>query len=429
MAGEAVRIQGLGKQFRLGEMRPSFPTLRDALTASARRASGLLRLGPRAGKRDRSETFWALRDVTFDVAQGEVVGIVGGNGAGKSTLLKVLSRITAPTEGRVEIRGRVGSLLEVGTGFHPELSGRENTFLNGAILGMPRRDIARKFDEIVAFAEVEPFIDLPVKHYSSGMYLRLAFAMAAHLEPEILIVDEVLAVGDAAFQKKCLGKMNDVARHGRTVLFVSHNMDAIQRLCARCVLLERGRITAEGPTAAIVSRYLARASDTADPETWIDLTTAARRGEGGVRILSARYAGDPASARRTATGCELEVRCVVESEATRDLSSFAVAISSRSGTKLLSADSMELGESIPIPRGRSVIGIRIDALHLNPGAYVVGLWIGDSAGHAIDYIEEAFELEVVLPRDPGFGSRSNGVVACAFRLLDPSPAPEPDEPT
>ncbi len=426
MVGHAVRVRGIGKRFRLGQTRPTFPTLRDALAASVRRAGDVLRRRPGApSSRDRPETFWALRDVTFDVAQGEVVGIIGGNGAGKSTLLKVLSRITEPTEGRVEIRGRVGSLLEVGTGFHPELSGRENTFLNGAILGMSRREIARRFDEIVAFAEVAPFIDLPVKHYSSGMYLRLAFAVAAHLEPEILIVDEVLAVGDAAFQRKCLGKMNDVARQGRTVLFVSHNMDAIQRLCARCVLLDRGRITAEGPADAIVPLYLARASDLAGPETWIDLTQAARRGDGGVRILAARYVGDPASAGRAATGGELEVCCLIESDTARDLRSLAVAISTRTGVKLLSADSLELGETIPVPRGRSVVGIRIAALHLNPGSYLIGLWIGDSAGHAIDYIEEGFELEVVPPRHPGFGAPSNGMVACEFRVLEARPEPRP----
>jgi lipopolysaccharide transport system ATP-binding protein len=231
MSDVAIRVQGVGKQFELGEARPRFPTLRDALVSSARRAGAMV-FSPLRSFRERSrpEKFWALRDISFEVAQGEVVGIIGGNGAGKSTLLKILSRITEPTEGRIEIHGRVGSLLEVGTGFHPELSGRENTFLNGAILGMTRQEIARKFDEIVAFAEVERFIDTPVKHYSSGMYLRLAFAVAAHLEPEILIVDEVLAVGDAAFQKKCLGKMGDVAREGRTVLFVSHNMIQMAQL-------------------------------------------------------------------------------------------------------------------------------------------------------------------------------------------------------
>jgi lipopolysaccharide transport system ATP-binding protein len=205
-----------------------------------------------------SQDFWALKDVSFEVRQGEVVGIIGRNGAGKSTLLKILSRITEPTEGRVKIRGRVASLLEVGTGFHPELTGRENIYLNGAILGMGRAEIKSKFDEIVAFAETEKFLDTPVKRYSSGMYVRLAFAVAAHLEPEILVVDEVLAVGDAAFQKKCLGKMGEVARGGRTVLFVSHNMDAVRRLCGRAVWLESGRVMEDGPVNQTVSQYLLR---------------------------------------------------------------------------------------------------------------------------------------------------------------------------
>ena len=222
----------------------------------ARKAADLVR-GRQVVQGDQVEEFWALKDVSFEVKQGEVLGIIGRNGAGKSTLLKILSRITEPTEGRVVIRGRVASLLEVGTGFHPELTGRENIFLNGAILGMTQREIRRKFDEIVAFAEVEKFLDTPVKRYSSGMYVRLAFAVAAHLEPEILVVDEVLAVGDAEFQKKCLGKMDEVSRRqGRTVLFVSHNMDAVLRLCSRAILLESGTVRATDDVKIVVPAYL-----------------------------------------------------------------------------------------------------------------------------------------------------------------------------
>ncbi|HEY8504719.1 MAG TPA: ABC transporter ATP-binding protein, partial [Gemmataceae bacterium] len=229
----AIRVENLSKQYRLGETLGSpYQTLRDALAEAAkaplRRLFRRDRPGVGGGARGH---FWALKDVSFEVKPGEVVGVIGRNGAGKSTLLKVLSRITEPTAGRAEIRGRVGSLLEVGTGFHPELTGRENIYLNGSILGMNRREIARKFDEIVAFSEIEKFLDTPVKRYSSGMYVRLAFAVAAHLEPEILIVDEVLAVGDAAFQKKCLGKMQDVTKDGRTVVFVSHNLGALQHIC------------------------------------------------------------------------------------------------------------------------------------------------------------------------------------------------------
>jgi lipopolysaccharide transport system ATP-binding protein len=237
MSDVAIRVSGLSKRYRLGR-RAGYRTLRDSLASAAKAPARLLR----RSTREAAPTLWALKDVSFEVNHGEVVGIIGRNGAGKSTLLKVLSRITEPTDGRAETWGRLGSLLEVGTGFHPELTGRENVFMNGAILGMRNAEIRRKFDEIVSFAEVEKFIDTPVKHYSSGMYTRLAFAVAAHLEPEILVVDEVLAVGDAEFQKKCLGKMSEVAHQGRTVLFVSHNMNAIEQLCGSALLLERGQV-------------------------------------------------------------------------------------------------------------------------------------------------------------------------------------------
>jgi len=248
----ALRICGLGKQYTIGARQERYDTLRDRIAAAAARP--FRRLAP--GGLDASATLWALRDVTHDIRRGEVVGIVGGNGAGKSTLLKILSRITTPTEGEVEIHGRVGSLLEVGTGFHADLTGRENIYLNGAILGMRKAEIERKFDDIVRFAEIEDFIDTPVKRYSTGMYVRLGFAVAAHLEPEILIVDEVLAVGDIHFQRKCLGKLDDVARSGRTVLFVSHNMAAILRLCTSAMLLQHGRLVRVGDVRSTVAAYL-----------------------------------------------------------------------------------------------------------------------------------------------------------------------------
>jgi lipopolysaccharide transport system ATP-binding protein len=258
---EVIRVEGLGKRFFIGGVQTQFRTARDAISdafvAPFKRAAALLR-GHATGAAELNEVMWAFRDISFSVNQGEVVGLVGKNGAGKTTMLKVLSRITEPTEGSIEIRGRVGSLLEVGTGFHPELSGRENVFLNGAILGMRRTEIASKFEEIVEFAEIGKFIDTPVKHYSSGMYVRLAFAVAAHLEPEILIVDEVLSVGDAAFQRKCLGKMGDVANSGRTVLFVSHNMAAVTQLCTRALLLENGSVALDGMPHEVVADYLAR---------------------------------------------------------------------------------------------------------------------------------------------------------------------------
>jgi lipopolysaccharide transport system ATP-binding protein len=263
MNGDVViRVDGLGKRYQIGQTLDLARTFRETLVSLPRflghkvkEVASTLRDSGNDSDTPRG-TFWALKDVGFEVKQGEVVGIIGRNGAGKSTLLKILSRITAPTAGRAEIYGRVGSLLEVGTGFHPELTGRENIYLNGAILGMKRAEIARKFDEIVEFAEVTKFLDTPVKRYSSGMQVRLAFAVAAHLDPEILIIDEVLAVGDAEFQKKCLGKMSHVAKGGRTVLFVSHNMQAVKRLCGRAILLGEGKVQAEGNVDEVVDLYL-----------------------------------------------------------------------------------------------------------------------------------------------------------------------------
>lgn len=251
MSDVVIRVENLGKRYRIGGAQTSYKTLRESLISAASAPVRWLK-----GQRHEKNTFWALQDVSFEIKQGEAVGIIGRNGAGKSTLLKILSRITKPTTGRVDLYGRVGSLLEVGTGFHPELTGRDNIYLNGAILGMSRQEIMRKFDEIVDFAGIEKFLDTPVKHYSSGMYVRLAFAVAAHLEPEILVVDEVLAVGDAEFQKKCLGKMSDVTHEGRTVLFVSHNMAAVRKLCNKSILLESGSKTLEGDTNTVIDKYL-----------------------------------------------------------------------------------------------------------------------------------------------------------------------------
>jgi lipopolysaccharide transport system ATP-binding protein len=265
-----IKVQNLGKRYRLGAHQAPYGSLRDTLAGMARAPLRLLQRNGRAAQ----PLFWAVNNVSFEVQPGEVVGIIGRNGAGKSTLLKMLSRITQPTTGRIELYGRIASLLEVGTGFHPELTGRENIYLNGAILGMARAEIERNFDEIVAFSEVEEFIDTPVKHFSSGMYLRLAFAVAAHLEPEILIIDEVLAVGDARFQRKCLDKMQDVGKQGRTVLFVSHNMPAITRLCQRTILLERGEILRDGPSSEVVGAYLGSGLGTTAAREWTDLSTA-----------------------------------------------------------------------------------------------------------------------------------------------------------
>jgi lipopolysaccharide transport system ATP-binding protein len=277
MTTVVIHGEGLGKSYQRGALQQSM-LLRDHLSRALKSPLSVFR-------RSKNETFWALKDVSLEVREGEVLGIIGRNGAGKTTLLKILARITRPTTGWAEIHGRVGSLLEVGTGFHPELTGRENTFLSGAILGMRKREITRKFDEIVAFAELEKFIDTPVKHYSSGMYVRLAFAVAAHLEPEILFVDEVLAVGDATFQKKCMGKMGEVAHEGRTILFVSHNVSAVTRLCNRCILLQSGIVLKDGTTHEVMNAYLRSGLATSASREW---NTANAPGDRIVRLRAVR---------------------------------------------------------------------------------------------------------------------------------------------
>jgi lipopolysaccharide transport system ATP-binding protein len=294
MSELAIQASEISKIYRIAARVEKYRTLRDslsrALTAPYRKARAKFFSGC-AGNGASEEIFEALRDVSFEVKQGEVVGLIGRNGAGKSTLLKILSRITEPSRGSVEYFGRIGSLLEVGTGFHMELSGRENVYLNGAILGMKKKEIEQKFDEIVDFAEVERFIDTPVKHYSSGMQMRLAFAVAAHLEPEILLVDEVLAVGDAKFQKKCLNKMQDVSEHGRTILFVSHNMPAVTRLCKRCLLLDHGRLVKDGPSHEVVSAYLHAETGTSAKREWLDPRRAPAGGIARLRGVAVRDHG------------------------------------------------------------------------------------------------------------------------------------------
>jgi len=304
----AVRIEGVGKRYKIGALHPGYATLRemlgDALAAPFRRLRG--------DDSKRRETIWALRDVNMEVRRGDLVGVIGHNGAGKSTLLKILSRITRPSAGSVEIRGRVGSLLEVGTGFHPDLTGRENIYLNGAILGMRRAEIRKKFDEIVAFSELEKFVETPVKFYSSGMYVRLAFSVAAHLEPEILIMDEVLAVGDAAFQQKCLDKMRDIRMQGRTIFFVSHDLAAVTRLCKRVVLLEGGRVTAEGRPQEVVNCYLNSSWKAGAERAWGEGADAPGGGVARLRRVRVRDArGETASA--------FDVREAVHVEVTYDV--------------------------------------------------------------------------------------------------------------
>ncbi|WP_435022587.1 polysaccharide ABC transporter ATP-binding protein (plasmid) [Tundrisphaera sp. TA3] len=385
MGNVMIRADGLGKRYRLDGPRERYTTLRDQIgrwASLARARSG----GAEVGR----PPFWALKGVSFEVGRGDVVGIIGRNGAGKSTLLKILSRITEPTEGEADIHGRSSSLLEVGTGFHPELSGRENIYLNGAILGMKRAETARKFDEIVAFAEVERFIDTPVKHYSSGMYTRLAFAVAAHMEPEILIVDEVLAVGDAAFQKKCLGKMGDVARGGRTVLFVSHNLHAVNSLCNRGLVLHGGRVVFEGTAQASVAAYLdrARADGPADAGR-----ADARPGSGEWRfaeVVPTKAIYDPGEAKEF----RFEVAPTRAGAGAVYLSGLLI---NEEGTTISQLDSRLTGGWIAGPGGATG-RLRVDGPWLRPGRYTVDFYVCQPGG-IVDQFERAAEFEVspVLP--------------------------------
>lgn len=347
MSDIVIRVTGLGKLYQIGKAGRRSEGLRHALEA------GLRGLGRRLLRRPdpapRSEDFWALRDVSFEVKRGDCVGVIGRNGAGKSTLLKVLSRITDPSEGEVRLRGRVGSLLEVGTGFHPELTGRENVYLNGAVLGMTRREVARKFDEIVAFSEVEQFLDTPVKHYSSGMYTRLAFAVAAHLEPEVLVVDEVLAVGDAQFQQKCLGKMGDVTRAGRTVLFVSHNLGAVAELCTRGLLIRQGRLAFDGTAQAAVREYLSGVL-TAAPDRFHGILR-------GLRVVEVGAAGE---------GHIIRLELVVEAPQTHEV---GIDLTVRQGpTPVLFCGSAYFSR-VRLPAGLSRLGCEIGPVRLAVGRY------------------------------------------------------------
>lgn len=393
MAHTTIQAQSLSKKYHIGALQKQHDRLgeqlADVLLAPVRRARKLLR-GQATGAAELDEEIWALDDVNFEIRQGETVGILGRNGAGKSTLLKILSRITEPTRGYADIFGRVGSLLEVGTGFHPELTGRENIFLNGAILGMRKAEIERKFDEIVSFAEIEKFIDTPVKHYSSGMYVRLAFSVAAHLEPEILLVDEVLAVGDVAFQKKCLGKMDDVAQHGRTVLFVSHNMGLLQALCERGILLEEGRVRMDGTIDEAIQTYL-RTLEEIDSLDVSERTD--RQGQGRVKLIGLEILNrsDPLATTLT-TGCA--TRFVFQLDGTMAGLSCAFTIFNQLGQRIASFKS-----DAPSPEDAYDPGMGpqfvcdIDELTLVAGRYRLGVLIR-GGGEWQDYLEAAATFDV-----------------------------------
>jgi lipopolysaccharide transport system ATP-binding protein len=374
MSDVAIRVENLGKRYRIGSEKEQYGTLRDSVMGAVQ--APLRRL--RRGSASNTEEFWALRDVSFELKHGEVLGVIGRNGAGKSTLLKILSQITEPTAGRAQIHGRVGSLLEVGTGFHPELTGRENIYLNGAIIGMSKRDIAKRFDEIVEFADIEQFLDTPVKRYSSGMYTRLAFSVAAHLEPEVLIVDEVLSVGDAAFQRKSLGKMGDVARKGRTVLFVSHNMAAIQHLCSRALVLARGRVTFAGDPATAVDQYL-RGNSSQVGTSGLNVRTdlLATRGRGGIRITDIRFLNSVgATVEEIGTGESVTIRLDYEAPERIFAPAFVASISDNYGMELCRLSTMPIsGYFVESIIGSGHIDLILDSLPFTGGRYQLSVGI------------------------------------------------------
>jgi lipopolysaccharide transport system ATP-binding protein len=401
MGDVAIKIEGLGKRYKIGLL-PRRDTLRDQLAylvgkRFSRNGNGYHPASPGSTATSPaplpvSDTLWALKDISFEVKHGAVVGIIGRNGAGKSTLLKILSRITEPTTGYADINGRIGSLLEVGTGFHPDLTGRENIYLNGSILGMKRAEITTKFDEIVAFAEIAKFIDTPVKHYSSGMYVRLAFAVAAHMETEILLVDEVLAVGDAEFQKKCLGKMGDVARQGRTVLFVSHNMAAINSLCQQGVLLNGGMVSSIGPVVKVTDEYSAlglsrelvntvRFSKPNGRYAWIE-SVSIRCNDKPAPILSM---GDP-----------LTVDICFRSDTPIRKPSVGFVISSVRGEKIVNANNIyQQSPEFDVPVNEGLVSCKLGVLPLMEGRYTISVWFGAHSRLEHQQIEDALSFEVV----------------------------------
>jgi lipopolysaccharide transport system ATP-binding protein len=394
MSEIAIKVEGLGKRYRIGAQQLAYRNIREKINEMALAPFRAMKsLAGRNGHESKSETFWALKDVSFEVKRGEVVGVIGRNGAGKSTLLKILSRITEPTEGYADMHGRIASLLEVGTGFHPELTGRENIYLNGSILGMKRAEINKKFDEMVAFSEIDKFIDTPVKHYSSGMYVRLAFAVAAHLDPEIMLVDEVLAVGDAAFQKKCLGKMGDVAKEGRTILFVSHNMAAIQNLCQRCFLLDEGSVIAAGVTSGVLADY----NERVEQRSGVPLSERVDRvGTGEIRCTRISFLDtDKKEVPFFYSGQTGYIQLDYEA---RDLDlknlNVGVGLDTIEGSRLLTLYSEFSGQNFDIDQGSgSFVCALTEGLDLRPDFYLLSTFIGSRYG-TLDAVIHAAKLEI-----------------------------------
>lgn len=382
-----IEIRDIGKKYTIGVHR-GYLSLREQLTSQTARAVKSLIRGNNKGRKDE---FWALRDVSFSVNEGETIGIIGRNGAGKSTLLKILSRITPPTTGTIELRGRVASLLEVGTGFHPELTGRENIYLNGTVLGMTRAEINKKFDEIVAFSEIDKFLDTPVKRYSSGMYVRLAFAVAAHLEPEILLVDEVLAVGDAEFQKKCLGKMGDVAQEGRTVLFVSHNMGAIRQLCPSAILFNNGELILKNNADSVIQHYLSSFQDIQSQHPGSSLAHHELFGIDLEGVTFTNSSGDIVSAIET--GSPAAICISIKTKKTYRNCLFAVAIDTLDDTRVCAFHNGIAGSAINIDPPGCIIRCHIGNLNLFPGMYKLSfkMRIQDET---IFYLPKSFSFSV-----------------------------------
>jgi lipopolysaccharide transport system ATP-binding protein len=406
-----IRVANLGKKYFIRHQTHSrYETLRDTLAGGARR---LLQ----KAAAPRREEFWALRDVSFEVRPGEKLGIIGRNGAGKTTLLKLLSRITEPSAGRAEIRGRVASLLEVGTGFHPELTGRENIFLNGAILGMRRREIVSKFDEIVAFAEVERFLDTPVKRYSSGMYVRLAFAVAAHLEPEILIVDEVLAVGDLQFQKKCIGKMEDIGREGKTILLVSHNMSSILSLSSKCILLANGRLQRFGLPKEVVSSF----QDSLHNETFgqTDLHSAEHYGNGKGRFVSISMQASNSQGKSLPfieTGCNITFSVRIQVSEKITAANVGLTIYDELGNRIIDPNLLVKGDALSLEKSKAVIvTFLLKNVLLKPDLYSAGLWLGIANQEDMDGVRFATSFRVEPRRgDILYSQPFPGVYLCDF---------------
>ncbi len=381
-----IEIEGIGKRYQIGASKEPYLSIRDELAK---------KFSPKH-RREMAERgdFWALKDVSFSVNEGEAVGIIGRNGAGKSTLLKVLSQITPPTEGKITLRGRIASLLEVGTGFHPELTGRENIFLNGAILGMTRREIQQKFDDIVAFAEVEKFLDTPVKRYSSGMYVRLAFAVAAHLEPEILVVDEVLAVGDAEFQKKCLGKMGEVARGGRTVLFVSHNMAAIKTFCQRAILLRNGEVAYVGGVNSTINNYMNFGGNNIVSSRSL-VSIVRTKGSGRIRITDVSLKTQSEELRSTFAVWEPIIVEVGYLSADVPIhASFWFMVSSVSGTTVLSSFQFDTVEECVVRKNCGQVRVLLDPVGLVPGQYSLSTGIFGQHLEFYDWVDNAISFEI-----------------------------------